>query len=241
MKANRELLLDLYYTKSCFWAKSHVFLAIWLSFWLLRGKSYIQKPNQTGPYWLLLLLIDYYSIPNTQVMSCLFIFIRNFMIYFLTYFARINIEGGNTCFLWYWGKLSVPEMISRKFVLSIANKLPNPKMKDHCYICTSFINDVIQNIQWTFCYFILFFENYIVQRKRPQYACTLTCMSTRTQTLPLLAPRRTEPADLEIHEVTTDASLSTRTSPTTESIADKSWNKSREIWALVPSQGLKPG
>jgi hypothetical protein len=31
--------------------------------------------------------------------------------------------------------------------------------------------------------------------------------------------RRTEPTNLEIHEVTTDASLSTGTSPTTESIA----------------------
>jgi len=44
-------------------------------------------------------------------------------------------------------------------------------------------------------------------------------MNTLTQTLPYEHLRRTEPADLEIHEVTMDASLSTETSPTTESIA----------------------
>ena len=44
-------------------------------------------------------------------------------------------------------------------------------------------------------------------------------MNTLTQTLPYEHLRRTEPADLEIHEVTMDASLSTETSLTTESIA----------------------
>ena len=44
-------------------------------------------------------------------------------------------------------------------------------------------------------------------------------MNRLTQTLPYEHLRRTEPADLEIHEVTMDASLSTETSLTTESIA----------------------
>jgi hypothetical protein len=44
-------------------------------------------------------------------------------------------------------------------------------------------------------------------------------MNTRTQTYPCEHFRRIEPADLEIHEVTTDASLPTGTSPTTKSIA----------------------
>ena len=44
-------------------------------------------------------------------------------------------------------------------------------------------------------------------------------MNTLTQTLPYEHLRRTEPADLEIHEVTMDVSLSTETSLTTESIA----------------------
>ena len=39
------------------------------------------------------------------------------------------------------------------------------------------------------------------------------------KTYPYEHIRRTEPADLEIHEVTTDASLTTGTSPTIESIA----------------------
>ena len=42
--------------------------------------------------------------------------------------------------------------------------------------------------------------------------------------------RRTEPADLEIHEVTTYASLSTGTSPTTKSIAPL--NPVGSIWML---------
>jgi hypothetical protein len=43
-------------------------------------------------------------------------------------------------------------------------------------------------------------------------------MNTRTQTLLYEHLRRTELVDLEIHEVSTGASLSTETSPTTESI-----------------------
>ena len=46
---------------------------------------------------------------------------------------------------------------------------------------------------------------------------------------------------LEIDEVTTGASLSTDTSPTTERIAPvKSWNKSRKKRAPVLSQELEP-
>jgi hypothetical protein len=44
-------------------------------------------------------------------------------------------------------------------------------------------------------------------------------MNIHTQTLPYEHLRRTVPTDLEIYEVTTGASLSTGTSPTTESIA----------------------
>jgi hypothetical protein len=60
---------------------------------------------------------------------------------------------------------------------------------------------------------------YTVQRGRPQHVRTLTPINARTQILPYERLRRTESADLEIHEVSTGVSLSTKTSPTTESIA----------------------
>jgi hypothetical protein len=51
---------------------------------------------------------------------------------------------------------------------------------------------------------MIFFENYTVQGKRSQHARTLTHMNTSTLTLTYEHLRRTEPVDLEIHEVTTD-------------------------------------
>ena len=68
-------------------------------------------------------------------------------------------------------------------------------------------------------YFLLiFFWDYTVQLRHSQctHTHTHTPMNTRTQTLPLWASSKTEPKILEIDEVTTGASLSTGTSPTTE-------------------------
>jgi len=70
---------------------------------------------------------------------------------------------------------------------------------------------------------------------------TLTPMNARTYTLPLWAPtkNRIGPANLEFDKVTTGASLSTDTSPTTErNSAVKSCNKSRKIRAPVSSRRL---
>jgi hypothetical protein len=63
---------------------------------------------------------------------------------------------------------------------------------------------------------MLFFLNYTVQRRRLQYARTLTPMNTRMQTLPLWAPSKDLAlADMEIFEVTNGASSSMGTSFTT--------------------------
>jgi hypothetical protein len=62
----------------------------------------------------------------------------------------------------------------------------------------------------------LLFFIHMVQRRRSQYARTLTPMNTRTQNLPLwVPPKDWAPADLEILEVTTSASSSAGTSLTT--------------------------
>jgi hypothetical protein len=53
--------------------------------------------------------------------------------------------------------------------------------------------------------------------------------------------QRTEPADLEIHEITIGVSLSTRTSSTTESIAPlKRENKDKELIKDYKGQMLLP-
>jgi hypothetical protein len=53
--------------------------------------------------------------------------------------------------------------------------------------------------------------------------------------------RRTELADLEIHEVTIGVSLSMETSPTAENIALLNPEINLRKYAPVPSQGLEPG
>jgi hypothetical protein len=52
---------------------------------------------------------------------------------------------------------------------------------------------------------MIFFENYTVQDKRPQHARTYTSMNISTLTLSYEYLWRTEPVDLEIHEVTIGA------------------------------------
>jgi len=65
----------------------------------------------------------------------------------------------------------------------------------------------------------IFFENYTLQPRRP-HTHAHSPLWTHIRKLYLYEHlRRTEPADLEIHEVTIGTSLSTGTSPTTESIA----------------------
>jgi hypothetical protein len=73
------------------------------------------------------------------------------------------------------------------------------------------------------------FFNYTVQRRRP--VCTYTHPYEYTYVKPTLYEhlRRTEPADLEIHEVTTGTSLS-GTSPTTENIASLNSGINPEKW-----------
>jgi hypothetical protein len=66
-------------------------------------------------------------------------------------------------------------------------------------------------------------------------------MNTRTQTLPLGASSKTVPQILKIDKVTVGASLSTGTSPTTESTnAVKSW-EIRSHGELNPGPEVLPG
>jgi hypothetical protein len=57
------------------------------------------------------------------------------------------------------------------------------------------------------------------QCRCPRHACTLTPMTDVRKPYLYEYLRRIKPADFEIHEVTTNGSLSTGTSSTTESIA----------------------
>jgi hypothetical protein len=63
-------------------------------------------------------------------------------------------------------------------------------------------------------FFRLIQYNVDIHNTHAPHARTLIPLNTRTQTVPYK-----QSADLEIHEVTTDASLSTGTSPTTKNIA----------------------